>query len=450
MDVNKLNNADFHIVSLMNKRKIDYKLVLLIGFSVGSVYIVCKLFDYFTGKYFFSIIFGTILSFCLFVLSVSVVVALWIYYVKLCLKKKLPNNGKKLRYLIKANNLFESEYFEKIDRQGKLHKDKVITNSVYLGYYENDEYIVIRAFKRADVFNDKMNELDSKLCALYGIDIDNKIDRIGYCDYILKKAKDERIIVKGTRDKSINKTVYLPLNNNIKWNVLKQPHLLLAGVTGSGKTTFLNYLIIEMKKMDSKIFICDPKRSDLSSIKYYWGDEFVASETNMIARMIRKVKEEMMDRFIKYKENPSNFVYGYSYVDYGLKPIFLIFDELGAFRASVDKKIFIEAMNNLTEIILKGREMGVFCVLSTQQPNANNIPTELRDNLSVRLAMGNMSNEAYKMVFGDVGDLETINTVGAGYIYLDGQGWNKPKFFEAPYLDYKTFNFIDEIKKYNE
>ena len=351
MDINKLNNADFRIVSLMNKRKIDYKLVLLVGFSVGSVYIICKLFDYFTGIYFFSIIVGTMLSLILFVLWISIVTVLWINYVKLCLKKKLPKNGKKLKYLIKANNLFESGYIEKVDRQGKLYKDKVITNSVYLGYYENDEYIVIRAFKRADIFNDKMNELDSKLCALYGVEIDNKIDRIEHCDYIMKKVKDERIIVRGTKEKNINETVYLPLNNNIKWNVLKQPHLLLAGVTGSGKTTFLNYLIIEMKKMNSEIYICDPKRSDLSSIKHYWGDEFVASETNMIAKMTRKVKEEMMDRFIKYKENPTKFVYGYSYVDYGLKPIFLIFDELGAFRASADKKVFAEAMDNLTEII---------------------------------------------------------------------------------------------------
>ena len=311
MDINKLNNADFRIVSLMNKRKIDYKLVLLVGFSVGSVYIICKLFDYFTGIYFFSIIVGTMLSLILFVLWISIVTVLWINYVKLCLKKKLPKNGKKLKYLIKANNLFESGYIEKVDRQGKLYKDKVITNSVYLGYYENDEYIVIRAFKRADIFNDKMNELDSKLCALYGVEIDNKIDRIEHCDYIMKKVKDERIIVRGTKEKNINETVYLPLNNNIKWNVLKQPHLLLAGVTGSGKTTFLNYLIIEMKKMNSEIYICDPKRSDLSSIKHYWGDEFVASETNMIAKMTRKVKEEMMDRFIKYKENPTKFVYGY-------------------------------------------------------------------------------------------------------------------------------------------
>ena len=149
MDINKLNNTDFHIVSLMNKRKIDYKLVLLVEFSVGSIYIIYKLFDYFTGIYFFSIIVGTILSLILFVLWISIVTVLWINYVKLCLKKKLPKNAKKLKYLIKANNLFESGYIEKVDRQGKLYKDKVITNSVYLGYYENDEYIVIRAFKRA-------------------------------------------------------------------------------------------------------------------------------------------------------------------------------------------------------------------------------------------------------------------------------------------------------------
>lgn len=213
MDINKLNNADFRIVSLMNKRKIDYKLVLLIGFSIGSMFIICGLFDYFTGIYFFSIIVGTIISFILFVLWIIIVTKLWIKYLKMYLMKKLPKNGKRLKYLIKANNLFENGYIEKIDKQGKLYKEKVITNSVYLGYYENEEYIVIRAFKRADMFNDKMNELDSKLCALYGINIDNKIDRIEYCDYIMKKIKDERIIVKGTKERNINETIYLPLNN---------------------------------------------------------------------------------------------------------------------------------------------------------------------------------------------------------------------------------------------
>lgn len=356
-----------------------------------------------------------------------------------------------LRYFLQANKLFETDYIEKTDTDGRTKKEKIISRSASLGCFETETEIKIRAYKNADLFNDKMSDLDSGLSALYGLPIDNKIDTISYCEYVFKKAKDKRIVVARSDEKKINHTVLLPLNNNLRWNILHQPHLLLAGVTGSGKTTFLNYLIIEMKKMQSDVYVCDPKRSDLSSLQHYWGKEFVASEVNMIAKLTREVKEIMENRFIEYKEDAENFVYGNSFVDYKLKPVFLIFDELGAFRASADKKVFAETMSNMTEIILKGREMGVFCVLSTQQPNANNIPTELRDNLSVRLAMGNMSGEAYRMVFGeDIKELQSVSGKGCGYIYLDGLGWEKPKYFEAPYLDYKKFNFIEEVQKYDK
>ncbi|MEK4730627.1 FtsK/SpoIIIE domain-containing protein [Paenibacillus sp. FSL L8-0641] len=370
----------------------------------------------------------------------------WKFYIK---KQKTINKiiEKRLLFFLKSNNLFQTETIEKYENN-KIIKEKTIYNSAILGYLVTSEEITIRAFKQGDIFSDKMNEFDTSLCALLDLPLENKVDTISYCDYIFSLHKDNRIIIKGT-ELIYNITTLLPLSSNLKWNILKQPHLLLAGVTGSGKTTFLNYLIIEMKKMNADIYICDPKRSDLASLKNILGTEYVASDTNNIAKLSRIVKEAMENRFINYKESAENFVYGYSFVDYNLKPIFIIFDELGAFRASADKKIFAETMANLTEVILKGREMGVFCVLSTQQPNANNIPTELRDNLSVRLAMGNMSSEAYRMVFGeDIKDLQSVNTMGSGYIYLDGLGWSKPKSFEAPYLDYKEFNFVEELKKY--
>ena len=331
-----------------------------------------------------------------------------------------------------------------------IDKEKVVSNSAIFGYLVNDKEIIIRAYKQGDIYTDKMNEFDTSLSALLGLPLENKVDAISYCDYIFNRYKDKRIIINHS-NAAYNNTTLLPLSNNLSWNILKQPHLLLAGVTGSGKTTFLNYLIIEMKKMQADIYICDPKRSDLASLKNILGAEYVASDVNNIAKLSRIVKEKMEQRFIDYKENADHFVYGYSFVDYKLNPIFILFDELGAFRASADKKVFAETMANLTEVILKGREMGVFCVLSTQQPNANNIPTELRDNLSVRIALGNMSSEAYRMVFGeDIKDLSSVSAVGSGYIYLDGLGWSKPKSFEAPYLDYKKFNFIEELKKYQQ
>lgn len=415
--------------------------------------------------YMFLTIFVTYLHskvFNIFPLSISafanlIEVPLWLYIIYKIWKRyfKFKNKttySKLLRYFIKSNKLYENENIEcdviEKGHRKKKHK-KIIVSSARLGYLEEPEQITIRAFKDANSFTDKMSQLDTGLSALLALEIDNKLDTITYTDYIFKKNKDKRIVVSNKNENRKNTTVNLPLNNNLSWNILKQPHLLLAGVTGSGKTTFLNYLIIEMCKMNSYIYICDPKRSDLSSLKHYLGTDFVASEPNTIAKLAREIKEKMESRFIDYKENANNFVYGHSFVDYGLNPIFIIFDELGAFRASADKKVFAETMNNLTEVILKGREMGVFVVLSTQQPNANNIPTELRDNLSVRLGMGNMSNEAHRMVFGDgIGELQTINTMGAGYIFLDGLGWQLPKYFESPYLDYKNFDFIEELKRY--
>ncbi|NBI07291.1 FtsK/SpoIIIE domain-containing protein [Senegalia massiliensis] len=440
----KNDEATFRVVSLLNK---NFPWEILRTF----IYIILTILV----TYIFNKIFN-VLPLSIIGLGDIILFPLWLYTIYKIWKRyfKFRNKTsyeKQLRYFLKANNFFENEIIEyETFENGRIKKqnEKIIVSSARLGVLEEDEKIRIRAYKDANIFTEKMSDLDSGLSALLGLEIDNKLDTITHTDYIFKKVKDKRIIVSSENQKE-NNSVDLPLNNNLNWNILKQPHLLLAGVTGSGKTTFLNYLIIEIKKMNAELFICDPKRSDLSSLKHYLGDDYVASEVNNIAKLSRIVKEVMTNRFIEYKENPDKFSYGYSYVDYGLKPVFLIFDELGAFRAGADKKVFQETMKNLTEVILKGREMGVFVVLSTQQPNSSNIPTELRDNLSVRLAMGNMSSEAYRMVFGDsLADLQTINAMGAGYIFLDGQGWQLPKYFEAPYLDYENFDFIEELKKY--
>ena len=377
------------------------------------------------------------LSILIFPLFFYMVYHIWKFYV-LSEQKRKNSIENLLKYYIKTNNLYTT------DSAG------FIINFAIFGFLQDDENITIRAYKQGDNFSDKLNNLDTSLSALLNLPLENKLDNISYCDYIFKRNKDNRIVI------SNNKLIYnnstnIPLNNNLSWNIAKQPHLLLAGVTGGGKTTFINYLIIDMMKMKSDVYICDPKRSDLASLKNILGSDYVASDVNNIAKLTRIVKEVMENRFIEYKENARNFVYGHSFVDYKLKPVFIIFDELGAYRASADKKVFNETMAYLSEIILKGREMGVFCVLSTQQPNAQNIPTELRDNLSVRLALGNMSSESYRMVFGDnIKDLHSINTVGSGYIYLDGLGWSKPKLYEAPFLDYKNYDFIKNLSNYQE
>lgn len=366
--------------------------------------------------------------------------------------KKTENKDikKLLQYFISANKLYETETIEVIGRDGKTRKDSHCSNYAKFGYWENETELIIRAYKLADKFSDKMNNFDTLLQALIKLPLNAKNDTISYCDYHFKKQADERLFVSSNNDNlEYNSSTVIPLNNNISWRIDKQPHALIAGVTGGGKTTFIFYLLIELLKMKSMLYVCDPKKSDLGSLKHILGEEFVATESNQISRVIRQAKEEMDCRYRTYKDNPDNFRFGASFKDYGLSPLFVIFDEMGAFRAGADKKVYTETMANLTEIILKGREMGVFVLLSTQQPNANNIPTELRDNLSLRIALGNMGNEGYRMVFGESNtNIQSVSSVGGAYIFLDGLGWDSPKPFEAPFVDYNNFDFIAEIKKY--
>lgn len=372
----------------------------------------------------------------------------WIKYFKIKHGKR-KNSPKatiinNIKYFIEANKLYETTTIQRYDSNNKIKTEKIISNSACIGYYEDDVYIILRAYKNADMFNDKVSNLDSGLSALLSLPIENKVNTISYCDYIFKKRADRRINV-SSNEKSYNNIPLLPLNSNLSWDISKQPHALICGGTGSGKTYFLNYLILEFLKKHSELYICDPKNSDLGQLKAYLGADKVATDGNNIAKICRLTNEAMEQR---YTEMNDNFVYGSNYIDHNYNPIVLIFDELGAFRASADRKTYDETMAYLKAIILKGRQAGVFVILATQQPNANNVPTEIRDNLSMIVALGNMSNQGYQMCFGEtVKELQSISGAGCGYIYLDGKGWEKPRYYEAPYID-KNFNFIEEIKKY--
>ena len=45
-------------------------------------------------------------------------------------------------------------------------------------------------------------------------------------------------------------------------------------------------------------------------------------------------------------------------------------------------------MKVLTNITLMGRQLGVFLVIAQQQTNAKNLPTELRENIPLKIILG--------------------------------------------------------------
>ncbi|MBS8072064.1 cell division protein FtsK, partial [Streptococcus suis] len=82
-----------------------------------------------------------------------------------------------------------------------------------------------------------------------------------------------------------------------------------------------------------------------------------------------------------------------------------------------------EILQNLGLIARKGRQAGCHLCLSTQDPNAENIPVELRNQISAVLYLGNIGDDRLKMAFS-MCELENVPTIsdrkGEALFYADG------------------------------
>ncbi|HEL2461252.1 TPA: otitis media-associated H10 [Streptococcus suis] len=318
--------------------------------------------------------------------------------------------------------------------------------------YELDRqkgHVLIKALITGDEFSKKVQSLDDVLAGVLELELDEKIIRPSFVEYHFYYKKPERLTLQSHSQKQLINNHNIDLGYGIIYDPVKCPHILVSGGTGSGKSVFITFLILELLKRQSTVYIADPKNSDLGSLSHYFGEKYVATTPNNIARIVRLVVTEMQNR---YQYMRDNFQYGSNFTDHGFKPVWLIVEEMGAFHASGDKGIIAEVMDGIKQIILLGRQAGIFILVSAQQMRSETLNTDLRDNLGLRIALGANSCEGYRMVFGSAtpDHLKPIEVKGAGYLYMQGSGRENAQYWESPYLDTKQFNFISELQLYLE
>lgn len=361
----------------------------------------------------------------------------------------------RLRYFIQANNLFEESIreSEQRDNQGrwKVVREKYISNSAVFSYEQTETKLIVYAHKNADNFTAKMSQFEEGLRSLFGLDIEQVLDRNTVVEYHMIIESPERLNLTITKELEIGNRLEIDLGYGIIYNPVKCPHILISGGTGSGKSVFISFLLLEFLKRKSTVYICDAKNSDLGSLSHYLGDEKVATTPNNIARVLRLAVEEMEARYNHMNEN---FKYGSNFLDHGYSQIWVVADEIGALQANgIDKKskeIINECMDYLKKIILLGRQAGVFILVSAQQMRSETLSTDLRDNLGLRIALGANSQEGYRMVFGSATPetIPPIETKGAGLLYMQGSGEETAQYWESPFVDMQNFDFIAELKRY--
>lgn len=198
-------------------------------------------------------------------------------------------------------------------------------------------------------------------------------------------------------------------------DMLKQPHLLIAGATGSGKSVVINglvYTALYQQPGQSEgavsFILIDPKRVELSQYKKLPHILYYASEP---ADRINAFKYAMKLTETRYKDMQRKGLRKYNG-----GAVYIIIDEFADLMTTQRKEI-APIIQRLAQI---GRAANVHIILATQTPIAKILPTEIKCNFDARLALRTRSAQDSRNIIGSSG-CENLPRYGYGH-YMTPEG----------------------------
>ncbi|MCY7036809.1 FtsK/SpoIIIE domain-containing protein [Streptococcus salivarius] len=366
-------------------------------------------------------------------------------YEKIVFFQKLNSLRILSRFLIE-NNLY---LIKNIRRENKTI-EKIVLPQVYL---KQSRYkIEVRFILEGNKFQDRFLNLGSTLEVMFNGDFRNKTFDKRFITYdIAINRIDSRITINEVEVKGSK----LLLMTDVTWDYIEEPHLLIGGGTGGGKTVVLMTIIYALAKIGF-VDICDPKNSDLAGLKkipVFHGRVYTSKED-----IIQCFKENVtfMEKRYELMSTSPKFQAGKNFTHYGMTPKFILVDEWAALMAKIDRDYSLqsELMEYLSQLVLEGRQAGVFIIFAMQRPDGEFIKTALRDNFMKRLSVGHLESTGYDMMFGDANKtkefkkLDEINGIkvkGRGYIANNGDLAGE---FFSPYVPLdQGFSFYDAYAK---
>lgn len=194
-------------------------------------------------------------------------------------------------------------------------------------------------------------------------------------------------------------------------DMLQQPHLLIAGATGSGKSVVING-ILHTAMYDSpasiEFILIDPKRVELSTYRQLPHTLTYASEPEEMVKALHQAMTITEERYKRMQRK------GLRKYDNG--HVYVIIDEL-ADLMTTNKKQVQPLLQRLCQI---GRAANVHVIAATQCPLATVIPTPIKVNFDSRLALRTRSAQDSRNILGEKG-CECLPRYGQGY-YMTPEG----------------------------
>lgn len=181
-------------------------------------------------------------------------------------------------------------------------------------------------------------------------------------------------------------------------DLARAPHMLVAGTTGSGKSVFLNAVVVSLMHQLStdelELVIVDPKQMEFhfyNELPYLRNQRVYTNPEEAIELLEHIRTVDMPERIEKIKASGSKDILSYNEKnpDNKMKYLVVVIDEYSALVNAATmqgKKVRDSFEKNLCSLVFMARSFGIHVIVATQYPTANYVTSALKANLPFRVS----------------------------------------------------------------
>lgn len=218
---------------------------------------------------------------------------------------------------------------------------------------------------------------------------------------------------------------------------VKDPHLLIAGTTGSGKSTALHNIVSHLVKYNPNTFVLpiDFKGTELDIYKNFVPTAFnidpdtFGSYYGYAAHLLEEAVRLMNVRYEMLQEREYKDLAEYNEKESDkMTRVFVVIDELADLMLG-SKKEAEEAEKNIVLLAQKARAAGIHLIISTQRPTVDVLTGHIKANISTRVSLRTSTAMESRIILDENG-AECLKVGGMIYLSAKGLVAGKSFFFE--------------------
>ena len=197
-------------------------------------------------------------------------------------------------------------------------------------------------------------------------------------------------------------------------NMNRFPNMLIGGDVGTGKSRFLMVLLSNLiaNCPDVDLYFMQIRKSDLILFKDCKQCKYIARDLTKARNLLKHINDLCIERdpIIEQYTVSDGILniedYNRHFKNNKMKYVYLVLEEFSFFMpngadSKEEKQLKRQILGYIRQIVNSSRSVGVFTITSLQKPTKDSIPTDIKSQLSVRVAFKLLDKENSIVILGN-------------------------------------------------